>query len=171
MCSLSYKYNSFSFFLLYLVCFLYAHFMFYETRFWRHAQESRENSIFNIVVILNYSQRIIELWKICGIWYESLFSVVFRTLPNIYACSLCSNLISVVSRVLIGPYLIFCSPTWRTSCNLPQKWKANSWISILLIDNPYDRNVCKNSKRLKAIIVRIPLLMFNRVLNTLLLKT
>ena len=169
MCSLSYKYNSFSFFLLYLVCFLYAHFMSYETRFWRHAQESRENSIFNIVAILNYSQRIIELWKICGIWYESLFSVVFRTLLNIYACSLCSNLISVVSRVLIGPHLIFCPPTWPTSCNLPQKCKANSWISISLIDNPYDRNVCKNSKRLKAIIARIPLLMFNRVLNTLLL--
>ena len=59
MCSL-YKYNSFFFFRLYLVCFLYAHFMSYETRFCKHAQESRENSIFNIVVIFNYSQRIIK---------------------------------------------------------------------------------------------------------------
>ena len=35
--------------------------------------------------------------------------------------SFCNNLVSVISRVLIGPYLNFCSMASLTCCNSPRK--------------------------------------------------
>ena len=40
---------------------------------------------------------------------------------SLFRVSLCNNLISVISRVLIGPYLNFCSLTSPTCCNSPRK--------------------------------------------------
>ena len=41
--------------------------------------------------------------------------------------SSCNNLISVISRVLIAPYLNFCSLTSPTCCNLPRKCTPVKW--------------------------------------------
>ena len=63
--------------------------------------------------------------KIQNIYTNTTDHTVIRT----YSSS--NNLISFISRVLIGPHLIFCSPTSPTYCSLPQKCTPVRWYKTL----------------------------------------
>ena len=54
-------------------------------------------------------------------WNKNYFSFLY------YPCSSCKNLITVISTVLIGQYLNFCSLTSPACCNSPRKCMPVKW--------------------------------------------